>query len=300
MAETRVVITGGSGRLGRFIAAELGTVFPTTIVDRAGPAHDGGTIEADVCDFAATKAALQHGNLLVHLAGIDASVKAHASEVYRVNTVGTWNVLQAAEELRYKKVILCSSVAALGLDGAHKDNVPTRLPVTDDSELRPYHAYGLSKRVSEEIGFAFFRRTGIPTLCLRPALVLFPELREGFIDKARNRPFDRPIEDSRLREALEEPLPLLRSYIFPEDVAAAFRLAAETNFSGYGIYNLAAADILGDEPLEAHVRAAYGAAGQVVFGNIYRSAPSASSLDTGQAWRDLGWSPKTSWRTNRD
>jgi nucleoside-diphosphate-sugar epimerase len=125
---------------------------------------------------------------------------------------------------------------------------------------------------------------------LRPAYVLFPELRHSVLFRAE---FGEAIEyesASDKAEALREPVPLLRGYVLPEDAAAAFRLAIESG-AGFGVYHLAADDVLGSRPLRQIVRDAFGDDREVSFADLYQEQPRAAPYDSSSARRDLGWLP---------
>lgn len=287
--------------MGKFVVAELRESWRTAVVDIKSDDTCTDALIADVCEFEQIRDALCGGNVLVHLAGIDASLRSEPMDVYRVNTMGTWNVLQAAEELRYEKVIICSSVAVFGLDRSHERNKPQRLPVSNDDARLAYHAYGLSKIVAEELALAYSRRTGTDTICLRPAYVLYPELLRDILERAcKNTPTFHPtvpaLDRNRWAEALAEPLPMLRSYVLPEDLARAVCAATERDLPGYRTYILAARDVLGDEPAIRYVEAAYGRDSGIALSSIYEHVPDTGLYDTDKACKELGWQPRLSWR----
>jgi UDP-glucose 4-epimerase len=108
----RVAVTGGSGRLGRFVAREVAATRAVTVLDRV-PTPDGHPfIQADIMDLAGLERALAGHDAVVHLAGIDMDFDVAEDETVRVNTLGTWHVLQAAEKLGIRRVVLCSSQPA--------------------------------------------------------------------------------------------------------------------------------------------------------------------------------------------
>ena len=53
--------------------------------------------------------------------------------------------------------------------------MPDYLPVDDDHPCRAARPYGMSKRLAEEMCAAWTARTGIPTIVLRPVLILSDE-----------------------------------------------------------------------------------------------------------------------------
>jgi len=78
------------------------------------------------------------------------------------------------------RVVTFSSVNALGV--FRGEGVPDYLPIDDDHPLRPPTAYGMAKRLVEELCRCFTVSTGIATICLRPPAVLGPARHALFAD----------------------------------------------------------------------------------------------------------------------
>src|SRR5690349_2380368 len=131
----RVLLTGGSGFLGSFVAEQLtaeGHVVRALVRPRsdrrvlerlAGVEFAPGAIE----DPASLGPAVDGADAVVHVAGI---VKARRpSEFFEVNTEGTKNLLAAAAGRGVGRFVYVSSLAAVGpsQDGT---------PVADDAEPR--------------------------------------------------------------------------------------------------------------------------------------------------------------------
>jgi nucleoside-diphosphate-sugar epimerase len=282
----RIALTGGRGRLGRYVAAELHRRHEVRIVDRAEP--DTGERApyppADVLDNEALAAAFQDHEVVVHLAGIDQSLASAPDAVFETNVRGTWNAFEAAERAGVRRVVLCSSTSALGLDHTNPTLPPLYLPVDEAHPTRPSSTYGMSKLLGEEIAAAFGRRGGLEVLILRPSYVAFPEML-AFLEGAKGTQAE--------REA--EPVPLLRSYVGPEDAARAFALAVEHTYAGIETFLIAAADTFTDEPTLDHIRRTYGTLPPIRRPELYERNPRASVLDNSRARQVLGWKPTTFW-----
>ncbi|MBS1878945.1 MAG: NAD(P)-dependent oxidoreductase [Actinobacteria bacterium] len=155
----RVLVTGHRGRLGGAVCAAL---------EAAGHEWAGfDREEGDVRDVAALTAAAAGAGAIVHLAGLADDVSDDAFEKMSVNALGTWSVLLAAEAAGVGRVVNFSSGKALGMT----ERLPDYLPIDDDHPAAPTRAYGLAKLLSEQMCEAFTRRTGVPTVCLRPVAV---------------------------------------------------------------------------------------------------------------------------------
>jgi nucleoside-diphosphate-sugar epimerase len=282
----RIALTGGRGRLGRYVAAELRQRHEVRIVDRGAPdaAEPATDPPVDVLDFETLAAAFRGHEVVVHLAGIDQSLASAPAAVFETNVRGTWNVFEAAEQAGVRRVVLCSSTSVLGLDHTNPTLPPLYLPVDEAHPTRPSSTYGMSKLLGEVIAAASARRGTLEVLILRPSYVAFPEML-AFLSGAKGTQAE--------REA--EPVPLLRSYVGPEDAARAFALAAERGYAGIETFLLASADTFTDTPTLEHLRQTYGALPPIRRPELYEHNSRASVLDHSRAQRVLGWQPTTSW-----
>jgi nucleoside-diphosphate-sugar epimerase len=281
-----VLVTGGTGRLGRFVVAELRSHYRVSALDRpeTRPAPD---VPADILDLPALERALRGQHAVVHLAAIDASVPAAPAVIFDTNVRGTWNVLEAAQRNGVRRVVLCSSVSALGVDYTNPGLPPLYLPIDEDHPLRPTQPYGLSKQLGEDIGRSFARRGPMAITCVRPAWIMFPETLAWLARHLRSTPDPAPPP---------EPLPLLRSYVAPEDVARAVRLALGRRGAAFATYFITASDTFEPRPTLEHLRDTYGVLPEIRKPERYHHNPRASAYDTARAHEELGWTPSGSWR----
>lgn len=266
----RLAVTGGHGRLGRYVVRAL-EPHDVRVLDVA---------DADLRDFSAVRAALHDIEVVVHLGGIDRSFARDDAATMQVNTMGTWNLFEASRQLGVRRVVHCSSSSVLGLDASNPNVPPEYLPIDEAHPLRPTDAYGLSKFCGERIAEAFSRR-GMEVIVVRPCFVAFPEMAEFMSGK--------PGPDGR-----SEPMPYLRAYVGPEDCARGFAAAANVEYRGFEIFFLAAADVFASEPTVPRLEALYGAAIPVNDAGLYRRFPRASPVSHAAARERLGWLPTTS------
>ena len=162
----KVVVTGGSGKLGRACVEDLLAhghhVFN---VDRAAPQERiCPFILADLADFgqavdafsatAGEKAGRGEFDAIVHLAAIPAPHLFTDAVTFGNNTLSTYNVFSAAYRLGIKNVVWASSETVLGLPF---DTPPPYVPVDEEYAGRPETAYSLSKVVGEEMARQFCR-----------------------------------------------------------------------------------------------------------------------------------------------
>jgi nucleoside-diphosphate-sugar epimerase len=160
----RILLTGDLGRIGVAVRARL---------ERDD--HDVVGFDAarhqDVRDLHAVRSAMRDVDAVVHLAGLADDRAGAPEDIMAVNVLGTWHVLLAAQEEKISRIVYASSGKALGL----LERDPVYLPIDDAHPGLPSRPYGLSKWLSEQLCESFTNETGIPTVCLRPVLVLDEE-----------------------------------------------------------------------------------------------------------------------------
>jgi nucleoside-diphosphate-sugar epimerase len=147
----KILLTGADGFTGLFFQEAA---------QAAG--HELWPLKADLLDKPAVFAEVQHAqaDAVVHLAAI--SFVGHAEEVdfYRVNVVGTLNLLDALSALamRPSKVLLASSANVYGNCDAS--------PITEEQPAAPVSHYAVSKLAMEHLAKTYLDR--LPLVFLRP------------------------------------------------------------------------------------------------------------------------------------
>jgi nucleoside-diphosphate-sugar epimerase len=176
MPRMRVLLTGGSGFLGSYVAEKLASgghsvralVRPNSarrfLEKLPGVEFAPGAIE----DRASLTAAVAGVDAVVHVAGI---VKARKpEEFFAVNTQGTKNLLDASlQRGGLRRFVYVSSLAAIGpsLDGT---------PIHENADPRPVTHYGRSKLEAERAVLAEAQK--LPVTVIRPPLIYGPRDRE--------------------------------------------------------------------------------------------------------------------------
>jgi len=275
-----VVLTGGHGRLGRTVAETLRTRCDLTILDRAaGELAGARTLRGDVTDYAALRQAFAGQDAVVHLAAIPNPRTAPPDVTFKINVQGTWAVFQAAEDCGVKRVVVASSDAALGLHYNPPGWGPQYLPIDEEHPLRPIDFYSLSKECTESICRSYANRGKVEAIAIRPTHIVFPP--------------EFPELEARGADVQNYHL---WTYVAPEDVAEAFRLALDTADGRYAAYFIAAADGLNTRPTLDLLRERYGKLPPIRDAAYFERNPCAAILDTGRARDRLGFEAKIDWR----
>jgi len=191
MTQKRILFTGGSGKAGKHVIPYLldqgHRVLNVDLVPLDHPGVDN--LIADITDagqmFNAMSSyagldELEAGNgipkfdAVVHFAAVPRILINPDNETFRVNTIGTYNVIEAAVKLGIKKVIIASSETTYGVCFSDGQTNPKVLPLEEDYDVDPMDSYGLSKVVNEKTARSFQRRSGFDIYALRIGNVIEP------------------------------------------------------------------------------------------------------------------------------
>ena len=183
MGKSRVVVTGGAGKVGTYVLNELiqhghdvssfDVATPKTYGDLPDVKYDTG----DILKLESCKAAIKGADVVVHLAAIPRPAGYPPDLLFNINVTGTFNVLQAACDLGIGRVVCASSDAAYGFNFRNSFSdiyYPDYLPLDEEHPLRPKDAYGLSKKLGEDIGQSFNAKYGTTIIMLRISHVVVP------------------------------------------------------------------------------------------------------------------------------
>ena len=281
---TRVVVTGGSGKVGRACVADLlSHGYDVVNVDTVPPAVDNCPfVQADLSDFgqafevlSEVDDRLRDVDALVHLAAIPAPGRNPNAVIFKVNTLSTYNVFEAARRVGIRNIVWASSETVLGIPF---DTPPPYAPVDEEYAGRPESAYSLSKLLGEEMAKQFCRwDPELKIIGLRFSNVMEPA------DYARFPSFD---ADARLRKWN------LWAYIDARDAAQAIRKAIEAPIKGAEVFIIANADTVMSRP------------NAELMAEVFPSVPlkegladNETLLSIARARRLLGYEPQHGWRS---
>ncbi|MFT4132332.1 NAD-dependent epimerase/dehydratase family protein [Labrys sp. (in: a-proteobacteria)] len=236
----RIMFTGGSGKAGRHVVKDLLDHGYEVLNIDTKPLDDPRvrTLIADITDAGQVFNALssymgthefdaslrpQKVDAVVHFAAIPRIMIVPDNEVFRVNALGTYNVIEAATKLGIRKVVIASSETTYGVVFAHEHRNPAYFPLDENYDVDPMDSYALSKVVNEKTARAFALREGIDIYALRIGNVIIPE------DYTEN--FPKWFADPGFRKRIAW------SYIDARDLGQITRLAIEKEGLGFQVFN---------------------------------------------------------------
>lgn len=283
---TRVLVTGGSGKLGRAVLAELvSNHYEVLNVDLNAPAERVcPTVRLDLTDYGQVLDAVmggidEHGgpfDAVVHLAAIPAPGQFANGRTFRNNVPSSYNVFEAARRAGIANVVFASSETLLGLPF---DKQPPYAPLDEEYFPRPETAYSLGKLLDETMAAQFCRWD--------PALKMVGLRFSNVMDVEDYKAFPRFDADPRLRKWN------LWGYIDARDGAQAVRRAIEVDFRGFEAFIIANADTVMTRSSAS------------LMAEVFPDVPIKGNLSTNgtllsidKARRLLGYVPRHSWRNH--
>ena len=171
-----VLITGGTGMIGREIAIKLaaaGAHVRVVSLDRVNITENIEHVFGDLTDFSFCKEQVQGMDFVFHVAGIKGSVKVTKEKpasffvpLLMFNT----NILEACRINRVKKVVFTSSIGAYGSSEIFVENQDENI-VTQPMDEYP----GWAKRMAEMQIRAYYEEYGLDNFAIvRPCNVYGP------------------------------------------------------------------------------------------------------------------------------
>ena len=232
----KILVTGGSGKLGRAVIAHLQEQGYQVINADQNPDQSVHTIKTDLCDLGQVYGLMDSVSAVVHLAAIPSPGGYPPEIVFHNNVMPTFNILQAATTLGIKKVILASSLSALGLAYKFHPVELQYLPIDEKHPVLAQDSYGISKIVGEQIAEGFSRRNpAMSLISFRFPLLANP----GEIKQALQKSAGGHIGNGEL---------ILWSYLDIRDAAIVIMQALQHQQSGHEILYVNAPNTYSDIP----------------------------------------------------
>ncbi|EAR49827.1 probable UDP-glucose 4-epimerase [Oceanicola granulosus HTCC2516] len=290
----RIFFTGGSGKAGRHVVPYLleqgHKVVNADLVPLDHP--DVQNLRVDLTDAGQVYSALRawggfeeldpgtgvpEYDAIVHFAAIPAILFRPDQETFRINTMSTYNVLEAASKYGIRKVIFASSETTYGV--CFRDGViqPQYIPVDEEHPTVPQDSYAMSKVVNEVTGRSFHERTGHDIYGLRINNVIEPH------EYAQN--FPAFLDNPGLRRRN------IFAYIDARDLGQMVQRCLETDGLGYEVFNVANEDL------------STAAKTSEIRRDFYEGVPVKKEMGENETFYSidkakklLGFAPKHSWR----
>ena len=163
---SRVLVTGASGFVGPHLAGVLAErgheVHGSGLGDAPNDVRFVSWTELDVLDLEACAAALAdtRPDAIVHLAGQSSAARSFDDPegTFRLNVIGTWNVLEAV-----RRAAPGARVLAIGSGEAYGPQ-PDGTRVSEETPFRPVSPYALSKAASDQLAAVHGRSHGLDVM----------------------------------------------------------------------------------------------------------------------------------------
>ncbi|CAO1612787.1 unnamed protein product [Sympodiomycopsis kandeliae] len=290
----RVVVTGGSGKLGRattqYLADSGWEVINFDMRRPPGAAEDGKTglsgsyrlVEVDLSNMGQVLEALMETDMaykgvqaIVHLAALPSPGQTAASKQFNVNISSTYNILEAARKLNIKNVVLASSETLIGIPLVQP---PESLPITEESPRKPESAYSLSKLMGEHLADQYaVWSPDTKYISLRFSNVMLQEEYDNFEGWQG---------DAKLR------FWNCWGYIDARDGASAIEAALKSKLTGHHAY------------LVANNNTCMRKSNKELIAEVFPNTkytpltdnPNETLLSIEKAKKELGWQPKHDWK----
>jgi UDP-glucose 4-epimerase len=214
----RILVTGGSGFIGRHVVSQLAEAGDEVRVVDLRPHQDPDVdlVQGDIADAEVLERAFAGGfDAVVHLAAVTSVLKSieQPELTYRTNVEGTHRLLEAARNAGVTSLAFASTNAVTG---------PMKAPkITEDAVLNPLTPYGSTKAAGEMMMSAYTASYGVRCVPIRLTNVYGPgmELKDSIIARLM-----RAIRTGSTFEVYGDGKQV-RDYVHAHDVVAAMQLA---------------------------------------------------------------------------
>jgi nucleoside-diphosphate-sugar epimerase len=161
MSSPKILVTGGTGFIGRYVVDRLRSqgIEPVVTTSSEPDAVANGSAALDLTDAKSTDRVISSikPDIVLHLGGVTGAGTT-AGLCDQVNFVGTVNLLQAVEKAGISRIVLLGTAAEYG---------DQKAPFREDMPARPVSPYAVSKAKANLYALELYAKAGLPVTILR-------------------------------------------------------------------------------------------------------------------------------------
>lgn len=292
---TRILITGGCGRVGTRLSSQLATeLYSVRVADVvAGDNPHVEYVAGDILDYELMVEATADVDYVVHLAAIPVE-NGRARDLFKANVEGMFNVVDSAANNGVKGFVFASTVGVYGFLHPSQPWSPPYFPVDEEVPLVAERNYANMKIVGEQFQQAYARSHGMDSIALRLATVMNPGSENWLrIVESIDNPDTIFVRDLSLREYLWQ-------YVHVEDAVQGLALSVkhlEANPGlGFDTFNIGAADNASSVPTLELIARYFPETPMVKHPKRFVDTPTTALYGIDKARAVLGFEPQFTWR----
>jgi dTDP-glucose 4,6-dehydratase len=170
-----ILITGAGGFIGSHVAEQCvregykvrafvhyNSLNSWSWLDTSSLKDEMEVVAGDIRDYDSVSAAMRGCRRVLHLAALIGIPYSYVSPLayIKTNGEGTYNILQAARDLRLEKVVHTSTSEVYG--------TAQFVPITEEHPINPQSPYAATKAAADYLALSVYRSFNLPVAVIRP------------------------------------------------------------------------------------------------------------------------------------